>query len=319
MPDADETELPPDVASDAASSVPDLPAAVEEVVSDLEHSDDESPQGSQLPSDLDEDSDVELPDADPQWASIAIPGNGPHRQALQPTPDLLQSRLGRQDIAEFYSPGRVVQAAGAYGLIGDFSADILTGWDFKLQQVRGISLQLLAIFDIFMLIICPPCTAFSVLQRLWNFKKMSHEKVTLMLEEGMLFLKHAMESAEVQVRRGMYFIFEHPCGASSWEQPIVKHVAGLPGVKMVTFDQCMFGLVSPLHKTPMRKRTRLMTNSPAVVKLFHKRFCDRSHDHKCIAGEEGGIKISVWAQRYPPALCNAFVEATCMTPGCRAE
>ena len=37
-----------------------------------------------------------------------------------------------------------------------------------------------------------------------------------MLEYGMKHLKFAMELCEIQANNGLYFLFEHPAGATSW-------------------------------------------------------------------------------------------------------
>jgi hypothetical protein len=45
------------------------------------------------------------------------------------------------------------------------------------------------------------------------------------------------------------------------------------------------------------------------VRSFNSRLCDKMHEHVTVQGSEGGEKRSVWAQRYPPALCEAAVDA----------
>ena len=76
---------------------------------------------------------------------------------------------------------------------------------------------------------------------------------------------------------------------------------------MACFDMCQFGLVSPVSKKPLKKRTKYMTNCPEVFDLLDQRFCDGSHEHQTIEGSEGGVKISYHAQHYP----EPFVLAVC--------
>ena len=83
----------------------------------------------------------------------------------------------------------------------------------------------------------------------------------------------------------------------------------LPGVGSVVLDQCMLGLVSKVTETPMRKRTRIMTNSHELIKLLSGKCCDKTHSHQKIEGNEGGVKRSVWAQVYPPGLVQIIAEA----------
>ena len=135
-----------------------------------------------------------------------------------------------------------------------FSLDIVTGWDFCLPEARRLACELLARSQITFAMICPPRRAFSELQRLWNLKRMSLEKQRALLQEGMLFLEHAMEAASVQLQNKNFFAFEHPARASSWRTPCVQAIQRKAGVHTVTIDMCQFGLRSKVLKTPMRKR-----------------------------------------------------------------
>ena len=114
--------------------------------------------------------------------------------------------------------------------------------------------------------------------------------------------------ADLQESEGRGWAFEHPDMAKSWQNKKVKAVLQ-HGALTARFDQCMFGLVSKVDKTPMRKRTRFMTNMHELHTVFHRKFCDCSHDHVAVQGSEGGERRSVWAQRYPPAMCKAAVSA----------
>ena len=211
-------------------------------------------------------------------------------------------------VAEFYSPPRVLPVANAKGLSGCLSLDIITGWDFQNSELRCLSLDLLATLCIGFVILSPPCTIFSELQRLFNFKKMSQAMIASKWAEGMLYLKHAMDCCLRQYHQGRFFVFEHPASATSWRQNEVMRVAALPGVWVVTMDQCMCGLVSPVNRVPMRKRTKLMTNSRLIAARFAGKLCDKSHAHQEITGSEGGIRRSSWAQRYPPLMVEGLVQ-----------
>lgn len=86
-------------------------------------------------------------------------------------------------------------------------------------------------------------------------------------------------------------------------------MAGLPGVFLAEFDQCQFGLTSKETKTPVKKRTSLLTNSLKVYEAFHQKFCPNDHTHQVISGSEGGMKRSTYAQCYPDAMCKAIAKA----------
>ena len=89
----------------------------------------------------------------------------------------------------------------------------------------------------------------------------------------------------------------------------VKHVQRHSSVKIAEFDQCQFGLVSLETKTPVKKRTRVMTNSPELLKALDGYFCRGDHPHQIISGSEGGVKRSRAAQEYPDPLCNVICKA----------
>ena len=129
----------------------------------------------------------------------------------------------------------------------------------------------------------------------------------------MVFLQHAMHAAKVQLDTEHFFAFEHPAGASSWQQPCVQAIENHPDVAVVRFDQCMLGLTTKVWGKPTRKRTKVMTNMPHLVRLLGLYQCDRSHVHCRIEGTEGGMKRSVWAQRYPDAMCRVIADAVAQT------
>lgn len=215
----------------------------------------------------------------------------------------------QQDVAEFYSQPRLLLEASRYGLHGCISLDLLTGWDFRIRDHQDFSIEILREFKPVFLMASPPCKAFSSIMYLWNYKKMSAEARAHVWETGMTFLEHAMRACSFQLVRGQYFAFEHPFRATSWQQECVMSLRNRPGVQEVVFDQCMCGLVSKVTRTPMKKRTRILTNCGAVVRIFASFQCDRTHEHVRIQGEEGGMKRSVWAQQYPPPMVRALLEA----------
>ena len=232
-----------------------------------------------------------------------------------PSPDVAEHLCLHNDIAEFYSQPRVLPAARQHGLRGSLSLDLLTGWNMNCKRIRELSLKLLEVLTIAFLVLSPPCTAFSDLQRLWNYKRMTAAMIQSQWDEGMLHLRHAMACAVAQHRAGRFFVFEHPAKASSWRTEEVKNVRAMSGVFSVVFDQCTLGLTSKVTKTPMRKRTRLLTSSAHIVQLFSHKMCDNSHPHVQIHGTEGGVWRSVWAQYYPAPMVDLIVLAavSCVT------
>ena len=89
----------------------------------------------------------------------------------------------------------------------------------------------------------------------------------------------------------------------------VKHVQRHASVKVAEFDQCRFGLVSLVSKTPMKKRTRIMTNSMVLFGALDGKYCEGDHNHQVIEGSEGGMKRSQAAQVYPGPLVHTISKA----------
>ena len=232
-----------------------------------------------------------------------------------PSPDL-QNHAPRQPqlFAEYYSVPRVTCALrDQTDLDGQHvvALDMNTGWDFLKPDLRALSLQLLYVWNIMVLMLSPPCTAFSALQVMWNFPRLSPDRVAQIRGLGMIFLERAMDAARAQLDGGRFFAFEHPANATSWDQPCVKAVMACPGVEVVQFDQCMLGLTTKVNKVPTRKRTKIMTNIPELCRRLRPYWCDHSHVHCRIQGSEGGCKRSVWAQKSPPAMCKVIAESVC--------
>ena len=222
-----------------------------------------------------------------------------------PTVEVARHLTSKHDIAEFYSVPRVLPHAFAkYGLRGRLSLDVVNGWDFQKPGARAMALHMLVQLQIWFLILSPPCTAFSHLQVIYNFKKMTKERVQDMMMKAMTLLEFAVQCAMAMHAAGKFFVFEHPSRATSWKTDCLKKLADLPGVYTCHFDQCMLGLVSKVYKVPMRKRTKFLTNSEHVHRAFHQKFCDKSHSHQTIHGSEGGIDRARWAQCYPSAMVD---------------
>ena len=144
-------------------------------------------------------------------------------------------------VSEVYSPPRIAPMAPQAGFRQGVSADLETGWDFSKEADRKAIRRRLASDSPALLILCPPCTAFSVVQNL-NFPKMPAEKVAQIVEVGMLHLEFAMELAAEQIRRGDYFIFEQPHSARSWQTEVVQRLLQHPEVLRVRCDMCAYGL-----------------------------------------------------------------------------
>lgn len=89
----------------------------------------------------------------------------------------------------------------------------------------------------------------------------------------------------------------------------MKFVAKQPGVRAAVFDQCMLGLVSPVDRIPMKKATKVLTNSNLLFEALDGKTCCGTHQHTVIQGSEGGQKRSQAAQVYPPEMVRVICQA----------
>ena len=79
---------------------------------------------------------------------------------------ILSAILRGVDITEVYSPVRVAKACRELGLQAGTSFDLTTGWDFSKASHRKAAWERIRAEDPYVIVGSPPCTLFSVLQRL---------------------------------------------------------------------------------------------------------------------------------------------------------
>ena len=208
---------------------------------------------------------------------------------------------------ELYSPPRVLPKVkglkAAAERFGSFSFDIMQGWNFDLEELRKLTLSMVETGRVRFLYLSPPCTMFSELTRLWNRKRMTERVYEQRMAIATTYMEHSMMAAAMQCEKGLYFMLEHPQKASSWCLACVDGVRRLPGVMCVDFDMCAVGMVSPLG-SPIRKRTRVMTNSKSLANILRCKQCSRDHKHRQIKGQELGHSLGKWCQVYPEPLCE---------------
>ena len=150
------------------------------------------------------------------------------------------------------------------------------------------------------ILICPPCTAFTGLQE-WNFRRLSLKRAMAILFSGLHHLDLAAEVMKWQVRRGKYILFEHPAWAKSWEEESLQEVEKFPGVDTMLSDMCQFEMNvdgAGLNK----KTTKWMSNMPEVLNILGKR-CRKDHFHVPLLHG-----LAKKAQEYPARLCSAIAE-----------
>ena len=188
------------------------------------------------------------------------------------------------DVSEVFSPPRVAQEAsvrqyGGRSLKPGWSLDLtredpLTGeaWDLGKHEVRERVRKLVRDTKPFMLIGSPPCTLFCALQNLQKGKR-DEKAFQRRLENAKRHVMFCIELYTMQLRGGRFFLHEHPESASSWRLPEIMQMVLMDGVLTTVCDMCAYGMVAEdeLGEAPAKKCTRLMSNSPEVIKRVSKR------------------------------------------------
>jgi len=212
-------------------------------------------------------------------------------------------------VMEVFSPPRLVPAAIQRGLRGHWSLDLDTGWNLLCSTDQDRCCQLVESCRPGMLMLSPPCTMFSPLQRMWNIPKMDPAVFQSRMAAANKLLHFTVTLMKLQSKLGGGFCFEHPVAASSWQDPLVVHaVATIPDCQVVNFDQCTIGLRSPAGGI-LKKRTKLCTNMPAIQAVFLDKQCRCTVPHTRIQGSGLGFNIAAHAQVYPSGFVQALLNS----------
>ena len=128
-----------------------------------------------------------------------------------------------------------------------------------------------------------------------------------MLEYGVKHLTFALDLCEIQRRNGLYFLFEHPAGASSWSTTPMQRMLKRGGVRTYEGDLCCYDLKQTVkgEEFHIKKPTRFMTNSQCVGEALSDK-CRGQRRHIELTG--GGRTRR--AEIYPDRLCRAIFGGT---------
>ena len=120
-----------------------------------------------------------------------------------------------------------------------------------------------------LLIGTPMCTAFSNIQNL-NKAKRDPAVVAAEFEKARVHLRWCCKLYQKQIDRGVYFLHEHPGGATSRKQPEVEALLSQAQVQRVVADQCQYGQQTD-QGDPLKKPTGFMSNAPVLLQHLSKR------------------------------------------------
>ena len=187
-------------------------------------------------------------------------------------------------------------------------------WDFNDARKREKAENIVAEKGALLLIGSPMCGAFSKLQG-WNVKKYGEEWARNRIREATRHLRFCMHLYRVQMEKGLYFLHEHPAGATSWSEKGITGVLGLEGVETTISDRCQYDQESR-DGEPMKKATRWMSNAAEVLRALSRRCTGRGG--MCSRPRGGNHRVAEGShtrgtQVYPFALCKAILQ------GCRNQ
>ena len=212
-----------------------------------------------------------------------------------------------QDVMELFSTPNITATAQKMSLKADYAFDVKLGCDLRSPEAKQRVREVIKTKKPELVVVCPPCGPFSVLQR---FRKIKGEQYEKALSEAKDFLAFAMEVCTLQHNHGRKFVFEHPWEAESWFEDCVKEVLKREGTVRVRLDQCMFNLRDVVSKKRHKKPTGIMTNCKQIAARVNK-VCSGRHAHEPIFGSvktiHGWKKRSELAQRYPRELVHAII------------
>ena len=219
-------------------------------------------------------------------------------------------------IAELYGPGRICSLSETLGYSGGQAFDLRCTdpddgepWDLSLESKRKKVEWLIEDIRPTLVIGSPPCKFASLLQNV-NWAKMDATKRDELIRSGISHLRFCFVIYARQVKRGAYFLHEHPWGAWSWLVDFVQLFMNQPGIYVGRGDQCPFGQWTVDEQGPalVQKGTGWMSNSWFIVHRVAVQCSNKGPNN--MAKHRHGHLISGRAsacEEYPPALEAAIV------------
>ncbi len=202
---------------------------------------------------------------------VTLPG-GARRDLLlalatlqEPTPSetFFEKEASRDDVAELFSPPRLVPVARARGLKASISIDIQTGCDLRKTQERRENRALFRRRRPRYLTASPPCDQYSSLQNL-NAGQIPIAVRARRRQIADVLYGHAIDCLEDQLARDDHGVLEHPIGAQSWSTARGRQFVQRNGIKCTRSHMCRFNYRARRKKLPAKKVTRWATSSHGI-------------------------------------------------------
>ena len=207
------------------------------------------------------------------------------------------------DVAEVYSPPKVTKRAHLHGLRPGFALDLTTGWNFNIPRHRQEALRLVRENRPALVLLSPPCTPFSPMRRLTDFKR-DPDVVDQELREGERHVDFSVSVALIQINAGRGFLFEHPRGAKSWKMRSLQKLKAHPQVYTVSLDMCQFELQNSKGDTVL-KPTLLLTNIETLATALARR-CDKQHKHVPLEGGQNTKLSAIYTDAFGDAILKGL-------------
>ena len=222
-------------------------------------------------------------------------------------------------LSEVYSTPRVTRAAELlphYKIIPGSTFDV-TGcdengdsWDFNRQVMREKALKVVEEEEPYLLIGSPPCTNICRWVHLFAARYgWSEEEKQKRRAAAEVHLKFVHELYSIQIRKGRYFLHEHPEGSESWKNPYILDLWNQESVDRIVGDQCQYGQHDG-DGNPVKKATGWLSNSKHILRALGRRCqgrggaCSRPggrqvHSRRRTRGPRGGGVPVQTLQSYP--------------------
>lgn len=179
-------------------------------------------------------------------------------------------------VVEVFSPPRLTAFGHNKGLIAGVALDLRTcdhegiPWDFTQASRRQAAHLLVDELQPELLVGCPPCGPFSILQGLNQRFADTWDNVQK-LAEAKEHLAFCCELYRKQMSRKKYFLREHPFLATSWNEDPMKQLEELDTVYKVRGDMCQFGMqAEDEHGVgAVKKPSGFMTNSECIAEQLN--------------------------------------------------
>ena len=154
----------------------------------------------------------------------------------------------------------------------------------------------------------PPCTYHSTVQNANQrtdeqkaYQRRGRKWATRIMQRVIWLFMYARD------KHGTVISFEHPAGATSWQQVPELQALRAECYETVTHG-CMWGLRNPFSGSLVKRSWRFIGSESALVNSITRR-CDHSKRHQPIEG-----RMTALSSEYPVALCKAFAQAVMRPP-----